>query len=278
MLRCIVAERLHLMIRLERSSVAAMERAGIQNSRGFSGISLQPLPILSLAAIVVPAVALGLMQIFPGVLIALERNPEALASGQWWRVISPLLVDSDGLLQFLFVSVGFVCVGIPVEHRLGRWRWLALFFAGALAGEAAGYAWQPYGGGTSIALCGLVGGMVVAGIWRADAFSAIAFIFALVLVVALAGAPIASHFGGDATIGAIVIAVLCGLSIQVFLQLLRRQTTVHKIVYFVGIVDLIGVVALIALHDNHGPALIAGACLGALIAGPRSPRVCANAE
>ncbi|NRT70176.1 hypothetical protein [Clostridium beijerinckii] len=32
----------------------------------------------------------------PQVLSILRRNPESLLSGQWWRIITPLLVHSDG--------------------------------------------------------------------------------------------------------------------------------------------------------------------------------------
>ncbi len=150
-------------------------------------LSLHPLPFLALLAIAIPAFFLIWMQFTPAILTVLQRDPQALLQGQWWRLFSPLLVDSDGWLQFVTVSIGFLCVGISAQHWLGWWRWLLLFFAGATAGEIMGYLWQPYGGGTSIALFGLIGGMVIFLLRRRQPLLFLTCLFALFEVVALVG-------------------------------------------------------------------------------------------
>jgi hypothetical protein len=47
-----------------------------------------------------------------------------------------------------------------VEKLFGTSRWMALYLIGAVVGEAAGYLWQPYGAGGSVAVAGLLGGFL----------------------------------------------------------------------------------------------------------------------
>lgn len=95
-----------------------------------------------------------LRDVVPGLVPALRRDPSALLSGQVWRVLSPVLVQADpvGVSITVFTVVGVV--GAEVESRYGHRRWLVLYLTGALVGEAAGYAFQPHGTGTSVAGCG----------------------------------------------------------------------------------------------------------------------------
>ncbi len=97
---------------------------------------------------------------FPGVLETLRRDPQALASGQWWRMVTPLLVHSDGWPQIVFNFAAIAVFGVLAERVFGHWRWLLLYLVGGIAGEIAGYAWQPFGAGASVGLFGLVGGLL----------------------------------------------------------------------------------------------------------------------
>ncbi len=220
-------------------------------------LSLHPLPFLALLAIAVPAFFLIWMQFTPAILTVLQRDPQALLQGQWWRLFSPLLVDSDGWLQFVTVSIGFLCVGISAQHWLGWWHWLLLFFAGATAGEIMGYLWQPYGGGTSIALFGLIGGMVVFLLRRKQPFLFLTCLFALFEVVALVGSDIG------------IIWLSVGLYV-IFAVLLRifliREGGLLALVWLANSVCLFGAVILLVLHDIHGAALLAGMGVGAVLA------------
>src|SRR4029079_19189180 len=137
------------------------------------------LPIATLVVLICTAIAALLQVMSPAILSALRRDPRALAAGVWWRILSPLLVlDGNIWWHFAYDSLGLILVGVAVERWLGPVRWLILFLAGALAGEVAGYAWDPYGAGASIGLCGLIGGLVV---WqgRGRELYMIAFIFYL---------------------------------------------------------------------------------------------------
>ncbi len=195
----------------------------------------------------------------------MRRDPAALAAGQWWRVVSPLVaLDGNIWLHFVYDTLGLLLVGIVVERLLGPGRWLILFFAGALAGTVAGYAWNPYGAGTSIALCGLIGGLVIWQIRRGD-LHPIASLYALSLAAALALEAIIAVFSSDTTITIIVTAAGCALLINLLLFLHRRKPDSLASAYAVLAVVLLSALALAALRDLHGVALLAGLGVAALL-------------
>jgi Rhomboid family len=119
-------------------------------------------PYLTAVATALAIVAALVQYAVPGAVPALERDPVALAHGQWWRTVSPLFVQTLGWYQVLTNLVTLPLVGAVAELVLGRARWLLLFAVGTAAGEIAAYAWHEPGGGDSIAICGLAGGAVVA--------------------------------------------------------------------------------------------------------------------
>jgi membrane associated rhomboid family serine protease len=95
-----------------------------------------------------------------GPLDALRRDPAALGNGQVWRLLSPVLVQSDASV-FAVLGVFVLCavIGAAGERFLSRGRWIALYLAGALAGHGIGEAFQPHQGGTSVAFFGILGGL-----------------------------------------------------------------------------------------------------------------------
>jgi rhomboid protease GluP len=95
----------------------------------------------------------------PGILLGVRRDPQLLAAGQWWRVLSPLLVQPDPLAVTLLVFAMVLAAGWLCERALGPGRATLLYLVGALAGEAVGYLWQPHGAGCSVAGCGWLGGL-----------------------------------------------------------------------------------------------------------------------
>ncbi len=220
-------------------------------------LSLRPLPFLVLLAIVVPGFFLIWLQFTPTILTVLQRNPQALLQGQWWRFFSPLLIDSDGWLQFVTVSIGFLCVGISAQHWLGWWRWLLLFFAGSTAGEIMGYLWQPSGGGTSVALFGLIGGMAIFLLRRQQPFLFLTSLFALFEVISLVG----SDIGGVWLL--VGLYVVFAVLIRIFLT---REGGLRVLVWLVNGVCLLGAITLLVLHDIHGAALLAGMGVGSVFA------------
>jgi len=92
------------------------------------------------------------------VLDALERTPGGV-HGQWWRTVTALFVQDGGVLGTVS-NLAFLA--LLAERLAGPRWWLVACFGAGLAGELAGYAWQPTGAGNSVAVCGLAGLVVVA--------------------------------------------------------------------------------------------------------------------
>ncbi|HEY4457970.1 MAG TPA: rhomboid family intramembrane serine protease [Pseudonocardiaceae bacterium] len=97
---------------------------------------------------------------FPAVLHALERDPDAMASGQWWRLVTAQFVQSSGLVQTVVNLPALALVGAVAETVLGRGRWLLVYLASGIAANAvSAVGWAPTGAGTSVFICGLVGAL-----------------------------------------------------------------------------------------------------------------------
>ncbi|SDX67265.1 Rhomboid family protein [Amycolatopsis xylanica] len=96
-----------------------------------------------------------------GLFLAVRRDPDALAAGQVWRLISPVLVQPDPLPSVLGLAVLAAVVGTIAERTLGTGRLVVLLTAGALAGHGVGELWQPFSGGVSVAFCGPLGALAV---------------------------------------------------------------------------------------------------------------------
>ncbi|WP_082114827.1 rhomboid family intramembrane serine protease [Lentzea aerocolonigenes] len=93
--------------------------------------------------------------------LAVRRDPEALAAGQFWRVISPVLVQPDSVFAVVVLGVCAALLGFHAERTFGTGRFLVMLLAGGLAGHIIGEWWQPYSGGVSVAFCGPVGAVAV---------------------------------------------------------------------------------------------------------------------
>jgi rhomboid protease GluP len=98
-------------------------------------------PLLTVCVLVATSALSIVGFVYHGVLDALEREPGVLARDEWWRLLTPLLVN-DGGWPHLAANAALVVVGVSVERAFGRRLWLALYLAGGLAGELADYAWQ----------------------------------------------------------------------------------------------------------------------------------------
>lgn len=122
---------------------------------------LAPGPItLSLVIIGTTAVVTALQFVFPEVLSALRRNPDGLSAGEWWRIATPLFVQPSGWLQCVFNGM-FMLAFVPLAEKLyGKWL-LALYFIPGVAVQPILHAWIPDGGGSSPALFGVMGGLLV---------------------------------------------------------------------------------------------------------------------
>ncbi len=127
---------------------------------------VQKIPKAALTVLFITGIMTGLQFFFPILIVALERTPGMLASGQWWRLITPILINPEGWLQITFNFLGIAIIGTIVERLFGSRRWLVLYLVGAVVGELSGMVWKPEGAGSSVAVCGLLGGLAAWLLWR----------------------------------------------------------------------------------------------------------------
>ena len=127
---------------------------------------LRRFPVVTAVVFAVTGVSNVLQFLVPGMLVRLERAPAGL-HGDWWRTGTALFVQDGGVAGTLSNLAFLVAAGAVAEQVTSRPRWLLGYFGAALTGELAGYAWQPYGGGNSIAICGLAG-LVAVALWHRD--------------------------------------------------------------------------------------------------------------
>jgi hypothetical protein len=131
-----------------------------------------------------------------------------------------------------------------------------LYLAGGVAGQLSGYAWQPHGAGNSVAICGLAGGLLIAALRYGAVMPRPAIVVALLWVAVLTGDALA-HSAGAAVAG--------GLVAWPFLALTHRAG-IHDGVYRVA--ALLGTalaVPLSVMSNLHGPAVLAGLAVGAIL-------------
>jgi membrane associated rhomboid family serine protease len=220
---------------------------------------------LTLTVFAVTAVPSLLQVPFPAVLTSLQRTP-AVRDGEWWRIGTSLLVQDGGWFGTFSNLLFLLVVGAVAEWVLPRWLWLVCYLAGGLTGQLFGLAWQPVGGGNSVAICGLAGALVAAllgarlgpeiPLWTpavvawwcgalAGTISGLALVVGVVLAVATQGALVASR--GNRLVGRVV-----GFAVLAF------------------------AVVLIAYRNIHGPPLLVGA--GVALAASRSRNIAAGFE
>jgi membrane associated rhomboid family serine protease len=99
--------------------------------------------------------------VWPQILEAFRRTPDALQNGEWWRLFSPLFVHAYGWPHLLFNLVWISAIGLAVERRFGHFLWLLFYFVPGVVGEFAGLVWEPHGAGASLGGSGLLGAFAV---------------------------------------------------------------------------------------------------------------------
>jgi len=129
------------------------------NEISFSRLLISSI-ILSLTVIVT-----SLQFIYPQVIPALNRNPDALASGELWRLITPLFIQPGGLWQCLFNFIFFISF-VPLAEHFYRRKVLLIYFATGVIGQVANFYWMKTGGalsslsgGSSTAIFGVMGSL-----------------------------------------------------------------------------------------------------------------------
>jgi len=115
---------------------------------------------ISIVIIALTVLVTSVQFLFPELIIVLERNKDALLSGEIWRLITPLFIQPQGLWQCLFNGIFFIAFLPVAEHLYGR-RVLVIYFGSGLAGQIVNYIWNRGGGGSSTALYGVIGSLFV---------------------------------------------------------------------------------------------------------------------
>ena len=181
---------------------------------------------------------------------AWQRTPQGL-EGEWWRLFTALFVQDGGVLGTVSNLAFLLVMGVLAEQVVGPGRWLVGYFGAGLAGELAGYAWQPRGAGNSVAVCGLAGVLVVA----LAAGTRMPRLAPMVLCW-WCGALLSLRWGTVPLVVAVVGAAV--------VQLLPRRAVAAGRVVAVAAAGT--AVALAAVRDIHGAAMLAGIAIAAAAA------------
>ncbi len=187
-----------------------------------------------------------------GVLVGRFGPTTGVADGQWYRLISNAFLHEPGLSGFgpahiIFNMWALIVVGPPLEHFLGRVRFLAVYLISALAGSVLYYVVAAPGAaalGASGAIFGLFGAwFVVARKLRLDS-SQIVMLIVLNLVISFAVHGIAwqAHIGG--------LIAGAGLT-AVYAYAPRRTPQARALVQAGATVAIIVVLAVAVLTRNH---------------------------
>ncbi|MCW2919597.1 MAG: rhomboid family intrarane serine protease [Actinomycetia bacterium] len=210
---------------------------------------LERLPVVTVAVFAVTAVMNGLQFAVHGLLEHLQRTPAGL-EGDWWRSFTSLFVQDGGVFGTVSNLAFLLVIGALADQVLRPGRWLVCYFGAGLAGELAGYAWQPHGGGNSVAICGLAGALIVAtlqGDARVPTF-----------------APTVLMYWSAALLGSwwplLVVGVVLGLLATLGI---KRGLPVRRPVAVIA--ALVGA-GLALAQDIHGAAMVAGIVIAALLA------------
>ncbi len=104
------------------------------------------------------------LQILTGqeVTAALALSPSLIDAGQWWRLLTPMLVHGGALHLFLNMYILYL-YGPNVEQAFGTVRFVGIFLITGFLGSAFSYAFPPDSAsvGASGAIFGIVGVLVV---------------------------------------------------------------------------------------------------------------------
>lgn len=175
---------------------------------------LRARPLVATAVIIaLTCLTFALQLAYPEVLPALQRDLEGLKAGEWWRLITPLFVQPQGVFQLVF-NLMFIVVLLPMAERLyGAMLWL-LYLVPGVVGQVVNHIWSPDGGGgSSTAVFGVMGSVLVYVLWHRKSapkqypiFAILGLLGALVMIFTRDG-----HGPGLLT-GAALAALICWLS------------------------------------------------------------------
>jgi rhomboid protease GluP len=164
-------------------------------------------PLATLLLLACVAVPTTLQFRFPAILSTLQRDYARFASGEWWRVITPLFVQDGGVAGSVFNLVSLLLIGAVTERLRGSRQTIAIFLIGGVLSEIVAFGWQPVGAGNSVGNFSLAASISVACLVPqaskvSRAFALLSLVSAAVLVA------VKDIHGAAAVAGAILALVL----------------------------------------------------------------------
>lgn len=189
----------------------------------------------------------------------LERDGQAIESGQWWRLVTSVFVSGSGWGQYLFNTFGIAVVGAAVERTRGAALWLVAALVAQVGASLVALAWAPDVGdsGSSLVVGGLVGALTVTRFVQPTAWAATATGYRVFFPCYLAGLALAGPVAG-----AIAGSVLTGIAVSLVLRS-RFAAWVLAGALALGVAAS---VTLVFARDQHGVAVLLGVAV-ALAAG-----------
>ncbi|WP_157683295.1 rhomboid family intramembrane serine protease [Microlunatus soli] len=193
----------------------------------------------------------------PSIVTALQQDPGLIRHGQWWRLITPMLVQGYGIGQFVFNLAGIVLAGSAVERRTGPLRWLTIYLIAGVVSIAVTSAIFPdrVDSGSSAAVAGLIGALVVTTAIRRESPPLPALLYTVFFAAYLSGlalaGPVVGAVAGSAGVAAIGLA--------------RRVTSRSALRLGAAAVVITATAAMLAVGDVHGIGLLTGMIIAAAL-------------
>jgi membrane associated rhomboid family serine protease len=203
---------------------------------------------VSIAALASPA----LMSLF-------VRNLPQLRTGQWWRAVTPVLVQPSGWGQLVFNLLGIAVIGAALQRRLGWAGWSLIYLAGGPGTIAVYIAWHPgdTGGGSSAAVAAMIGALAVllaagADLGRLEWFAQLYSVFFAVYLTAL-------------QLGGVLPSVIAGNASIIVMVAARHAVRPATLTRASLAVVLMAGVAMTAARDDHGAGILIGVTVACLV-------------
>jgi membrane associated rhomboid family serine protease len=119
--------------------------------------------ILLVALVAIPTT---LQFVIPWLLPLFERDRAMFFAGQWWRIVTTLVVQDGGISGAIFNVITLAVVASVAEAMAGGRKLLLLFVVGGVCAEVVALSWQPVGAGNSIANFSVAGGVIACCLMR----------------------------------------------------------------------------------------------------------------
>lgn len=190
---------------------------------------------------------------------AMVRDVDQLRAGQWWRVASPVLVQSSGWGQLVFNMAGLAVVGAALEQRVSRVTWLTIYLAGGIGSVAVLSVWMPRdgGAGSSDAVAALIGALAVVSLVdiSSDRVGLASQMYSVFFVAYLTGL----------AVGGTLPSIIAGDVAVVLLMIVRRawsRATLHRACLSLVVV---GGAAMTVERQGHGIGIVVGMTIAIVI-------------